>query len=90
MRAILTPQRSDRRAEYSAAGDVLTVAMGDQTDTFDFSDMPDGRATEFESTLPVCPVISAERVAGALTVKLLHWYGPDAGDDEKQEREVAI
>lgn len=90
MRAILTPQRSDRRVAYSAADNVLTVTMGAQSDVFDFSDMPDGRATHFETTLPVCPVVSAERVDGVLTVKLLHWYGAGADDEEKRERKVTI
>lgn len=90
MQVIYTPQRSDRKAEYTFTGESITVTIGDDSDTFDFSEMPDGTATSFETTLDPCPVISAERIDGELTVKLLYWYGADATEDEKQEREVTV
>ena len=65
---------------YSASGDVLTVtwANGEQevTDTFDFTGLPDGEldVEGIESSLPVQPVLAAERVDGQLWVRVLHWY----------------
>lgn len=90
MKIIYTPQRSDRKAEYSFSGESITATIKDQSDTFDFSEMPDGFADSFDSILDPCPVRSAERINGELTVTLLHWYGADAGEEEKQQREVTI
>lgn len=90
MRATLTPIRSPRSVHYSASGEVLTVDLDGQIDSFDFSGLGDGLAESFETTLPICPVLSAERVGGDLTVRLLHPYGPYADESEKQEREVII
>jgi len=58
---------------FTGSGDVLNVTVNGQTDTFDFSQMPDGKSTDIESTLDPCPVLSAERVNGELTVKMLDW-----------------
>lgn len=81
---------------YSAQGDILTVVYGDQTDTFDFTDMPDGQTTEIGTDIldrdgkPIQFVQSAERAGGVLTVTVLEWYLPGASVEETQEREVVI
>lgn len=49
---------------------------GPQTiDTFDFTGTPDGRldVDSIETTLPVQPILAAERVGGELTVTVLDW-----------------
>ncbi|WP_353979385.1 hypothetical protein [Salinicola endophyticus] len=77
MKLIMLPQRSDNTAQYRAAGPVLTVTIGEHTDTFDFTDAPDGEFDGFASdTLPVCPILRAEKSGGELTVWALGWYGP--------------
>ena len=76
-----SPQVSERQIEYSFYGEAVTAKIGDTEDIFDFSTLPDGeldRGREIESTLPVCPIISAKRVDGILHLELLNWLGPDA------------
>lgn len=73
MKLILTPQGNKVDFSFSGSGDVLNVTVDGVTDTFDFSQMPDGKAESIESTLNSCPVASAERVNGALTVTMLDW-----------------
>ncbi len=64
---------------YDASGDMLTVTHeADQvitSDTFDFSGTPDGKldVQSVETTLPVQPIVRAERVDGELTVEVLDW-----------------
>ena len=95
LKLILTPQRSDMLVSYSADGDILTATGADGEDSFDFSSLIDGDiATDFVTSLSVCPVLSAkcsivdgERV---ITVSAINWYGAEADDDEKQLREVIL
>lgn len=64
---------------YEVSGDALTVrhtAGGSETsDTFDFTGTPDGQldTDTIETTLPVQPILAAERVDGVLTVTVLDW-----------------
>lgn len=95
LKLILTPQRSDMLVSYSAGGDILTATGATAEDSFDFSSLVDGDiATDFVTSLSVCPVLSAEcsEVDGerVVTVTAVSWYGADAGDDEKQVREVIL
>lgn len=95
IKLILTPQRGDMIASYTADGDVLTVTGGTATDSFDFSPLIDGDiATDFVSTLSICPVLSAECSVSdgerIVTVSAISWYGADAADGLKQVREVIL
>lgn len=95
MKLILTPQRNDMIASYTAVGDVLTVTGAAGEDSFDFASLNDGDiATEFVSSIGVCPVLSAEcSIADgerAITVSAISWYGADADDGLKQIREVIL
>ena len=83
MRVLFSPQRSDQRIVYSFSGETITATIGEQTDTFDFSQMPDGEMVEVETTLPVNPIISARRTNGVLEVVLLNFIGPDAPEEER-------
>lgn len=83
MRVLLSPQRADRKINYTFGNDVITATIDGQTDTFDFSEMPDGMATNIETTLPINPILSARRVGGVLEVVLLNWIGPDATEEER-------
>lgn len=65
------PQRMDADLTYYVDGDVITATMDGQTDTWDFTNMPDGEAMEITSTLVPCPVLAAKRVDGVLHVTLL-------------------
>lgn len=77
------PQRSDDVIEYEFEHDIVHVTYKDQTETFDFSGMPDGRAENIETSLPINPIIEAWRENGVLHVKLLRFHGPDAGEKER-------
>lgn len=91
MKIIYTPQRSDMAVKYEFGEDKVIAYIDGNQETFSFREMPDGRAESITAdNLPVCPVMSAERVDGELTVTLLHWYGADAEDWEKEQREEVV
>ena len=86
MRILFSPQVpvvEGQRIHYTFGNDVITAEIDGQTDTFDFSDMPDGEAVDIETTLPVNPIISARKTNGVLEVILLNFIGPDATEEER-------
>lgn len=83
MRIFLSPIRADWSVAYSYGTDTITVTIDGQSDTFDFTAMPDGRADFITSTLPRNTVISAERVDGILSVVLLNPITKEATEEEK-------
>jgi hypothetical protein len=84
IRLLYSPQFSARRIEYQLEGEVLTATLDTgETDTFDFSALPDGRAEEVSTSLPIQPIVSAERVAGVLQLELLKFMGLDADHDTR-------
>jgi len=81
IKVFFSPQRADNQIEYSFCGEIVTAKIGKAENTFDFSALPDGELNieeSIETTLPVCPVISAKRINGILHLELLNWIGPDA------------
>jgi len=68
---------------YDVQGDILTITHSngevETVDTFDFTGTPDGilDLEGVETTLPVQPIVKAERVGGVLTVTVLDWSGTD-------------
>jgi len=80
-----SPQRSDRQLSYEISGETITATLDGQTDTFDFSGLPDGEldVSALETTLDICPVLAARRVNGRLEVTLLRFHGPDAPESER-------
>ena len=80
-----SPQRSDRQLAYTfSAPDVIEATLDGVTETFDFTTLPDGaEATDIQSILDPCPVLSARRVNGRLEVVLLKFHGPDAPESER-------
>lgn len=66
-----SPQRSNTDISYQFNGDVITVTLDGELDVFDFTNMPDGEASEITSSLDICPILSAKRVSGVLHVTLL-------------------
>jgi len=79
-----SPQRSDRQLSYEISGETITATLDGQTDTFDFSDLPDGEldVSALETTLDICPVPAARRVNGKLEVTLLRFHGPNPQPEE--------
>ena len=81
VKVYFSPQRADNQIEYSFCGEAVTARIGEAENTFDFSALPDGELNieeSIETTLPVCPIISAKRIDGILHLELLNWLGPDA------------
>ena len=93
MKIFLSPQvNEEERIEYKFDGDKVIITIGETTDTFDFTGVPEGRLElfDFESeelliktNLPVQPLISAEKKDGVLYLELLNWIPLDASESEK-------
>lgn len=83
MKIKYSPQRSEERIEYIFEGERIIATFNGDSDTFDFSDFPDGYAENIETTLPVNPIVSAERIDGELHVELLNFIGEDATEEER-------
>jgi hypothetical protein len=88
MRLIITPQRGDYAFSYALSGDVLTITIDGVSDEFNFTGLSDGTAGEMATSLPVNPVICAEKTNGELTVRIIAFHGENASAEEKTEREV--
>lgn len=84
MKRRYSPQFSTRRISYAFDGEIITATLDTgESDVFDFTDLPDGRAEEVQTTLPVNPIVSAERVSGELRLELLNFIGLDASEAER-------
>lgn len=91
MKIILSPQVRDRnKIWYEVEENVITATIDGKTDTFDFTGMPNGELQledeegeeSVQTILPENPILSAKKVNGVLTVKIL--FSMDM--DEKDER----
>lgn len=76
----LSPQgRSENKIWYEIEKDKITVRINDVSDTFDFTDIPDGELQMYdvnelpliETTLREVPILSATKEDGILTVEIL-------------------
>lgn len=75
---IETPQRADFKAEYKTNNDVLTVKIGELAETFDFTGLDEGIAVGIiAETLPVNPIISAEKIGDTVNLSVIRFYGAD-------------
>jgi len=86
MLVLYSPQRADRSLSYTfPVPDVIEATLDGETDTFDFSALPDGEldVSALETTLDICPVLAARRVNGKLEVTLLKFHGPNAPVEER-------
>ena len=87
MRILMSPQvmLEDQRFDFVFSGESITATFDGETDTFDFSGLPDGEVdfSTVETTLPYNPIIIARRVDGTLSVELLNFISEDASDAER-------
>lgn len=76
----LSPQvREDRKIWYEVSDDTIKATINGTSDTFDFTDMPDGKLQVWddegneliETTLDEIPILSAEKTDDVLTVEIL-------------------
>ena len=87
----LSPQgRSENKIWYDISENKITATINDVSDTFDFTDMPNGELqmrdeygnSLIETTLDEVPILSANKVDGVLTVEILF----STNVNEKDER----
>lgn len=83
MKVLYSPCRSDKKIKYDINGEIIKVTFQGVTDTFDFTDTPDGKLDSVKTNLKINPIISAERVNGELKIVLLNFIGQDATDEER-------
>ena len=91
MKILLSPQVRDvNKIWYDIEENKITATINDKTDTFDFTDVPDGELeiideitgeSLIETSLPEVPIISAEKTDGELTVEILFSIGMWEQDD---------
>lgn len=86
----LSPQvRDNNMIEYEVTENIIKATINEITDTFDFTEMPDGELDlydedgEFliETSLPEVPIRSAKKVDGELTVEILFTISPHETDE---------
>ena len=91
MKILLSPIVRDRnKVWYEIEENKITATTNGVSDTFDFTDMPDGKLQMWddegneliETGLDEVPILGAEKTDGVLTVKILF----SIGIDEKDER----
>ena len=76
----LSPQIRDfNKVWYEITENKITATINDVSDTFDFTDMPNGKLqvhslegrNMIETTLGEVPILGAEKIDGVLTVEIL-------------------
>ena len=86
----LSPQvRVRNKIWYVITENKITATINDTTDTFDFTDMPDGELQVWddegnvliETELDEVPILEAEKTDGILTVKILFTIGLEEKDE---------
>ena len=86
----LSPQvRVRNKIWYEITENKITATINDISDTFDFTDMPDGELQVWdddgnyliETELNEVPILSAEKIDGVLTVEILFTIGLEEKDE---------
>jgi len=85
-----SPQRGDYELTYQYEPDKVIATLNDQTDVFDFSNLPDGELARDENgnlniktILSICPIVGARRIDGRLELTLLKFHSKDASYEER-------
>ena len=80
MRILFSPQvRDSNKIWYEIEHQKITITINDVSDTFDFTDMPNGKLqlwddegnNMIETTLDEVPILGAKKEDGVLTVEIL-------------------
>ena len=91
MKILMTPQiREEDKIWYEIEKDVIKATINSVTDTFDFTDLPDGELQiydgEFnnliETSLDEVPILSARKENGVLAVKIL--FSIDSNEQDER------
>lgn len=85
MRILYNPQVRDDHNKYKITlqGEVITIQYHDKTETFDFTNMPNGTGEVESEVFDFEPIKSAEKVDGVLWVEILNLIGIDATYEER-------
>ena len=90
MKIYLSPQVRDyNKVWYKLEENKITATINEVSDTFDFTDMPNGELQLYnsdgesmiETKLDEVPILSAKKVDGELTVKILFSIDTDEQDE---------
>lgn len=90
MRIKFSPQRSDDSLVYQWFDETIIANLNGVEETFDFSELPDNREAQIESSIDPCPVIKAERINGELIVTLRTLHGPNAPYEDRFPEDVIV
>lgn len=92
MMVLYSPQLNEiDNLTYQFDGDKITATFNGQTDVFDFTSVPQGQVSSITSTLPINPVLSAQRDSNnVLHVKLLNFIGANASQTDMFPKEVSV
>lgn len=91
MKVLLSPQvRDNSKIWYEIEHQKITITINDVSDTFDFTDMPNGKLQLYdsngesmiESTLDEIPILGAEKEDGILTVEIL--FSIDSNEQDER------
>ena len=86
MRIYKSPQvrLDDKRIDYSAKGDKLTVTIEGVSDTFDFTNVVGVlNMASVRTTLSSNPIQKVERKNGNIEVTTINYIGQNATDEER-------
>jgi len=84
MKIFYTPQVRDKNIYYKIEKEVIIVEFENETETYDFSGMPDGNAEEIISEVfDFNPIISAKRENGELWIEVLNFITENATEKER-------
>ena len=79
----LTPQYNPNSViTYTFDSNRITATMDGVTDSFDFSKMSKIDLRQIKTTLPLNPIVQAERVDGELYVTLINYIKKEATETE--------
>ena len=79
----LTPQYNPNSViTYTVDSNRITATMDGVTDSFDFSKMSKIDLRQIKTTLPLNPIVQAERVDGELYVTLINYIKKEATETE--------
>jgi len=73
-------QNNNNKIEYIFENNKITAKYNNKTDTFDFSNMPNGEAKNITSELDICPVLKSIQENDILYVELLKMYSDDEAE----------
>ena len=91
MKVLLSPQaRDNSKIWYEIEHQKITATINDITDTFDFTDMPNGELQLWgeegedliETTLDEVPILGAEKTDGVLKVEIL--FSIDSSEQDER------